>query len=168
MIRSLLLMISLGLSACAYTEDGWIWRPFQGPAYDSSEGLLVSPEEGTTYVVAATYLPISRDGRAVFKEHMEALRAELDAEPDGLIGFSLGEKMVGREYRTVTVWESEEAMYGFVLGEAHTAAMADASTIRDPDIEARVVRWEISPDELPLDWADVMDRTDLDGRSVAY
>lgn len=168
MTRTLLLLTTLGLSACAYTEDGWIWRPFQGPAYDTAEGLLVEPEDGTTYVVAATYLPVSRDGREVFGEHMEALNEELEAEPEGLIGYSLGEKLVGREYRTVTVWESEEAMYGFVLGEAHAAAMVDASTIRDPDTEALVVRWEITPDELPLDWADVMDRTDLDGRSVAY
>lgn len=73
---------------------------------------------------------------------------------------------LGREYRTVTVWESEDDMMGFVLGDAHAQAMVDGGEMSDPDKGARVVRWEITPDALPLDMGEVQARTDDEGRQV--
>ena len=114
-MRTLTLLTAMALSGCAYTEDGWIWRPLEGPSYDIGEGLTFEPEPETTFVVAATYLPVSREGRGLFSDNMDAIQATLDAEPEGLIAYSLGQKMVGREYRTVTVWEDEDALMGLSL-----------------------------------------------------
>ena len=169
MNRLALLSVPLLLAGCQYVHDGWAFQPFQGPAFDIKDGLLIDAEEGQTFVIAATYLPVSKDSRDLFGERMDAIQAELDAEPDGLIGYALAQKLVGSdEYRTVTVWEDEDAMMAFVLGEAHLAAMASSTQIKDPEGEARVHRWEIAADALPPVWDDVIEMTDSQGRAVAY
>ncbi|MFT5686285.1 MAG: hypothetical protein ACI8RZ_007241, partial [Myxococcota bacterium] len=109
MKRLLTLLAPLTLAACAYTEDGWIFQPLQGPEYDIGDGLLFTPEEGETFIVAATYLPVSRSARKLFNDRMDGIQDTLNAEPEGLIAYSLGQKMIGREYRTVTVWTDEDA-----------------------------------------------------------
>ena len=165
--RMPLLALSLALGGCS-SNDGFFWNPLEGPQYDAETGLTFEPDADQTFVVAATYLPVSRQGKGLFRERMGGIQAELDAGPDGLIAYSTGGKLVGREYRTVTVWETEDDMMAFVLGDAHAQAMVDGVDIRHPDKEARVVRWEIMPDELPLDFADVQARTDNEGRQVLY
>jgi heme-degrading monooxygenase HmoA len=165
--RTPLLALTLALGACA-SNDGFFWNPLEGPKYDAETGLTFEPEPEQTFVVAATYLPVSRQGKGLFRERMGGIQAELDAGPEGLIAYSTGGKLVGREYRTVTIWETEDDMMQFVLGDAHAQAIVDGGDIRDPDKQARVVRWEITPEELPLEFADVQARTDDDGRQVLY
>lgn len=165
--RMPLLALTLALGGCA-AEDGFFWSPLEGPGYDAETGLTFEPAPDQTFVVAATYLSVSRQGKGLFRERMQGIQAELDAGPDGLVAYATGGRLVGREYRTVTVWESEDDMMAFVLGEAHAQAMVDGGDIRDPDKGARVVRWEIDPDALPLDMADVQARTDDEGRQVLY
>lgn len=165
----LILALSSG-AGCQYVQDGWAFRPFEGPGYDIADGLLLDVEEGQTFLLATTYLPVSKAGERRFGDHMDALQDELDSGPEGLVGQSLAQKIFGREYRTLTVWEDEDAMMAFVLGEAHLAAMADSTEIADPEspIGPLVQRWEIAPEDLPPVWDEVIERLDTEGRGVIY
>lgn len=168
-MRATLGLLALStLSACAYTEDGWVFQPFQGPGYTLEEGLVLETDADTTYIAAATYLPVARDQVSLFDDRMAPIIDEMEAGPEGLVGYSLGQKMVGKEYRTLTVWEDEEAMVQWAMSEHHLAAIGDAGRIRDPDKTPLIVVWEVSPDALPVDWAEVMERTDSDGESRGY
>lgn len=166
--RAALLFSMFVTAGCQYVQDGWAFQPFEGPGYDIKDGLLLDIDADTPLVIAATYLPVGKDGKDLFDERMEALQGELAAGPEGLVGFSLGQKLVGREYRTVSVWESEDAMMAFVLGEAHLAAMGDSASIAEPGVDAIVHQWETTAAQLPPVWDDVIEHTDGDGRRIAY
>jgi heme-degrading monooxygenase HmoA len=156
------------LAGCEYVSaDGWYYSPFEGPGYTMGDGLTADLPADHEYIVATTYLPIRQDGEAatLFGEHMQAIQAELDAGPDGLIGYSLGSTIAGDEVRTVTVWRDTDALFGFTLGPAHAAAMADGARIERPET-SRVGSWRATADELPPRWDDVRERLERDGRFV--
>lgn len=80
------------------------------------------PEAG--FVVATTFLRITHGdaGAAVFAELATPVQGELVAAP-GLLAAELALAESCNTARTLSVWESIEAMYGFVGGPAHAAAM---------------------------------------------
>lgn len=156
------------LTGCEYVSpDGWIYSPFEGDGYTLDEGLTVDLPANHEYVVATTYLPINPEpeSRELFDGHMEAIRAELDGGVDGLIGVSFGTTVLGDEVRTLTVWRDTEALYGFMLGAAHAAAMEDAAAIEQPGT-AMVTQWTATEDELPPTWEQAREHLDEHGRTV--
>lgn len=165
---ALLVPALVATSACDYlSSDGWLFSPFEGPGYTQADGLTLDLPGDQSLIVATTYLPI-RDGdeaNDLFQRHMEELNAALEAGPEGLVGYSLGQSLVANEVRTLSVWTSYEAMYGFVLGDAHAAAMEDGARI-EVEGAARVAQWETTAAELPPSWPEARERVETEGRNA--
>jgi heme-degrading monooxygenase HmoA len=75
-------------------------------------------------VVAMTYLRLqdTPEAAARFEQVSGPVNEALMASP-GLMGVSIRISASCNTARTMTVWASEEAMMGFVMGEAHVAAI---------------------------------------------
>ena len=78
-----------------------------------------------TAVVAMTYLQLKEgeEALAVFQELNAPIGAELSAPAAGLMGISIRISSACGTARTMTVWESEDAMMKFVTGPAHIQAI---------------------------------------------
>ena len=81
-------------------------------------------------IVAMTYLRLKDTPEAGqrFQEVSGPVSAALQSSP-GLMGISIRQSASCNTARTMTVWASEEAMMGFVTGEAHLAAMQATSEV---------------------------------------
>lgn len=169
-MRLLSIACLLALAGCENTvSGGWTYSAFKGPGFDKEGNFQLQTEEGQEFVLATTYLPVGRgDSKALFEGHMDSIQSELWDDPEGLIGYSYAEKIVGREYRTISIWEDHDALYAFVLGTAHTAAMDDAPRIKDPGSVPLVHSWIVDASSLPPDWQEVEEQLDAEGREVAY
>jgi heme-degrading monooxygenase HmoA len=76
------------------------------------------------YVISATYLQLRQEPMAQqrFGELMGPILAELQTRP-GLLAISLGTSSRCGVARTLSVWQEDIAMFGFVASPAHTAAV---------------------------------------------
>lgn len=166
----LIVSLGLGLTGCENTvRGGWSYTPYKGPGFDQEGVLQLQPTEGQEFVLATTYLPVGQgDGKALFDEHMANIQRELWDDPEGLVGYAYGEKILGREYRTISIWEDYDALYAFVLGPAHTAAIEASPQIKQRDSVPMVHSWVVDGASLPPDWQDVEERLAADGREAAY
>jgi len=107
-------------------------------------------------MVASTYLRIqdTEEAAQVFDELNGPIIAELSAPAPGLMGLSIRISPACNTARTITVWESEEAMMQFVTGPAHSAAMMRTHEVSRGGSITDV--WQVG--SLPeLDWAPVID-----------
>jgi len=151
---------------CEYVSPtGDVSQPFEGPGFTLDAGLTAQVPDSGVFVVGATRLVVA-DGdepMSLFNERMPDIAAAIEAAPPGLVGYSLRQNLFSREYRTVSVWESQDAMWAFVLSDAHFAAIEDADRIQAEG--SRVVQFTVSPEELPPRWDMVIEKTDTDGRS---
>lgn len=97
--------------------------PMNGPAVDPTTGAIVPPPAGG-YVVSSTYLAMRPEPAAQqrFGELSGPLMAALTNRP-GLLAIQLGMSQSCGTARTFTIWADEDAMYEFVTGPAHLAAM---------------------------------------------
>lgn len=104
--------------------------PLAGPGVDPATGKLRAPAPGTRYVVSSTYLALRAEGPAqqAFGELMGPIADTLRAQ-EGLVASELGSSASCGTARTLTIWASEEAMYGFVASPAHMAAVARVGEI---------------------------------------
>lgn len=139
-------------------------QPFQGPGFDGQE---VTTEATGPFVAATTHLVLKAGDDAaagVFDEQMKKLNAALETQP-GFIGSSLSAKLLSSpgEYRTLSVWEDEEAMLAWVVGEAHAEAM---EAMTDHVETGRTVSWTLTRDEMPPTWQDAKARLDEDGHEA--
>jgi heme-degrading monooxygenase HmoA len=108
--------------------------PMSGVAVDDSGELNL--ESGRTYVVSSTYgAPVpGSDGAPVTEQYLElfsAVQVQLQQQP-GLLAMQLASSEGCASGRTLAIWESEEAMYDFVISPAHAAAMAAAGQVLKP------------------------------------
>jgi heme-degrading monooxygenase HmoA len=145
------------------TLTGDLSQPFEGPGFSLDTGLLAAVPESGTFVLSGTVLVIGdgSDSKERFDKHVAAISAALPTAP-GLVGFSLRTNLLGDPTnRTMTVWESEDALWNFILSESHLAAMEDVGQIAAAG--TKVVSYPIRADELPPRWDDVIARTDRDG-----
>jgi hypothetical protein len=106
-----------GDAACVATDlgDDFQWDPQFGDA--DTWGPF---PEGA--VVATTFLRLDPGGTQRFGEVIEPVIGDLMAQ-GGLMGIALGESVSCGVVRTLTVWQDEAAMMGFVMGEAHANAV---------------------------------------------
>lgn len=139
--------------------------PFEGPGYANG---LTTEAEGP-FTVSTTLLVLKEgdpDAQGLFDKNMEVLNKTLP-DADGLVGSSLSFTLFGSGYRTLTVWESEEAVLGWVTSEAHGNAMSEMADHSDPS--SSVASWTMTREELeaaPPSWDDAKARLDSDGREV--
>ena len=143
-----LLLLPLLATGCAAAQ------PFEGPGWDREAGLTATLDGPV--VVAATYAHIARGEKGAFNDHVDQIVEALEDAPEGLIGYALRGEILGDEVWTVSAWTDEDALLGFVTGEAHAAAMADAGTVLEA---AAFARWTVAPEDLEIDWkGDILPR----------
>jgi heme-degrading monooxygenase HmoA len=94
---------------------------FFGPGADM-DGALVARPPAAGWVVASTYLRLNPDNLGVFGERAGAVVETLFTSP-GLVAMSTSRSDSCGTVRTLTIWESEEAMLDFVGSPAHMAAI---------------------------------------------
>lgn len=104
-------------------DDFSAFGPLAGPGVDSATGQLAAPP-ASGYVASTTYLRLRAEPEAQqkFGELMAPISMQLMTQP-GLVAMQLAGSDGCGTARTLTVWESEEAMMGFVLSDAHGAAI---------------------------------------------
>lgn len=112
-----------------------------GPGVDPETGKLRPPPEGSSYAVSATY-GVPRRGEGVMERYVQifgAVQADLASQP-GLLAIQLGQSPSCGSGRTLAVWASTDAMYEFVMGPAHLAAIDAADELLEPNYV--VTHWE--------------------------
>ena len=134
-------------------EDDATLDPRLGEAGDPTSWPAMPPDA----VVASTYLRLPDDAEATmtFDELVGPIFGELMAPAPGLLGLSTSSSTRCGAVRTLSVWESEEAMMSFVTSDAHLTAMGRVAEVsRGGSITDH---WAV--DELPaLTWEDVVAR----------
>jgi heme-degrading monooxygenase HmoA len=102
-----------------------------------------------SYLISTSVLYWKEGGTERFYEFGANAMGQV-AESDGLVAYALGTDDGCRAGRTITIWESEEAMIGFVFSGAHGEAVAAFQDIAD---SGRKMHWQASASELELlDW----------------
>lgn len=124
-----------------------VLRPLAGPGYDPQTGLVGEPQD--SYVMHTTQIMLRPDGEAqgYFFELNDAVSQQLETTA-GLVGYSLAIEPTCGFLRTMGVWESEEAMYGFVTSGAHLEAMSHSTEVA---ITGRVAHATVTPEQLQSD-----------------
>lgn len=103
-----------------------------------------------SYVVSSTYLKLRPEPAAQgrFQELMGPIMQSLQAQ-QGLVALQLATSERCGTARTLSVWRDEAAMYGFVTGDAHVAAVRAVNEVsRGGSI---VTHW--SDDAQGVSWA---------------
>jgi len=107
------------------------------------------PDPEATYVVLGTYLPL-RGYRFVprFLGDSMKVRRQL-AATEGLIGYALKAHLASKEFLTVSVWESREALERFSRSEPH----ATITRVKPKRMGASKFRsWSATGAEVPIAW----------------
>ncbi|WP_224242444.1 hypothetical protein [Hyalangium gracile] len=118
--------------------------PLFGPAV-RADGTLAPGQ----YIVSSTCLKMKTDAQAQarFRELVGPIGEALRSQP-GLMAVAFASSERCQAERTLTVWKDEAAMYEFVTGDAHLAAMSAVSEVsRGGSI---VTHW--SDDERGASW----------------
>jgi heme-degrading monooxygenase HmoA len=109
-------------------EADMAYLPWTGPKIDAAGTLMPPPAEG--YVVSSTFLrlrPGDEAGRR-FSELFGPIATQLETQP-GLEALQLATSPGCGTARTLSVWASPEAMYDFVVSDAHYAAVKAVSEV---------------------------------------
>lgn len=122
------------------------FAPLAGPGWDPAGGLL--PPLQDTYIVHTTQILVKPEGIARFGELVGQISAQLQAT-DGLVAYVTAQDMNCGWARTLGIWRSEAAMYGFVASGAHLTAMAETTDI---SFTGKVTHWTVDADALPVGW----------------
>ena len=107
------------------------------------------------YLVQLTYLPLKRY-RMLFRflRYSAAIQKQL-ANADGLLGFSLMAHPVSREFWTLSVWTSRDALMRFTGNMPHGHVMQALSGRMRPTV---FIDWRINGSQCPPSWKDVLER----------
>ncbi len=99
--------------------------PLGGPGVDMNGELMPG-----NYIASTTYLRL-KVGAATqerFNQLLGPIVMDLMAQPD-LVAMQTGSSVECSTARTLTIWKSEEGMYNFVRGAAHSAAVSAVSEV---------------------------------------
>ena len=114
---------------------------------------IETPDPDTEYVVMGSSLPL-RGYRFVprFLAQSMRIRRQLAGTP-GLVGYGLDARLLHKEFRTVSVWTSDEALARFARSQPHAGVTA---TKRRRMGASRFVTWTAPGSQVPVGW-DVVD-----------
>lgn len=117
--------------------------------------VLREAEPGREYLVLLSFLPLRRfRDFPAFARHNIRITRQLQTAP-GLVGYSkLGRPWVKR-FWTLSAWEDEAALAGFVHAGSHVRAMVELPSRMGP---TRFVRWTLPGAALPPRWDDALRR----------
>ncbi|NUP05677.1 MAG: hypothetical protein HOW73_06410 [Polyangiaceae bacterium] len=129
--------------------------PWTGPAFDPATGELIEPlPEGHVEAVVNGWSRQDEEALALRKEHGEKTFVDVFSR-DGLLGFESVESVECGIAISHTLWRDETAMFNFVGGEAHAAAMADADKIHEATAGAH---WKSPARAVAPTWEEGIDR----------
>jgi quinol monooxygenase YgiN len=121
--------------------------------------VLAEPQPERDYVVVLTFLPLRRLSKLPrFLSYVRKIRQQLDAPPEGLIGYSLLAKPLRSNYWTLSVWEDEAALGRFIQGAPHRDAMRELPKVLSG---FRTTRWTSMGSVGPPTWSDALARGEL-------
>ncbi|GAB4169124.1 MAG: hypothetical protein OHK0024_04700 [Thalassobaculales bacterium] len=83
------------------------------------------------------------------------------ADQPGLVGYGVRIEPFGTRAWTMTVWQDEASLAGFVKGAAHGRAVAEGLPAL---ADARFARLRTRRGDTPLSWEEAIDRLARDGR----
>jgi len=106
-------------------------------------------------VVASTYLRLQdeRSARRRFRQLNRPMNARLAGPATGLLRMSIRSSRACNVARTMTVWESEEAMMDFVVGPEHIEAIRSVNEVSRGGSITDVWAVDSMPD---LEWGTVV------------
>jgi quinol monooxygenase YgiN len=120
------------------------WKAFAG----------VDPEDDC--LILLTTLPIRKLTKLPrFLSFTRRIQKQLDAAPDGLIGYSLLAKPFRGRYWTLSAWRDEQALAAFIRQPPHVEAMRELRKVLSG---FTTIRWKAPGGQLPPDWDDALAR----------
>jgi quinol monooxygenase YgiN len=112
-------------------------------------------QPGSTYLVMASYLPLSRIASTLrFFRAVSAIRKQL-ADAEGLIGYTLRARPLAREYWTLSVWSDRSALQAFMRTPPHVGVMSSLKPFMRP---TKFVQWEITTADGRPSWSEALHR----------
>jgi quinol monooxygenase YgiN len=124
---------------------------------------LGEPQPEREYLVLLTFLPLRRLSKLPrFFAYVRKIRRQLDAGPEGLIGYSLLAKPVRSNYWTLSVWEDAAALGRFIQESPHRDAMEELPKVLSG---FRTTRWTSPGNAVPPGWSDALTRGEAGSRS---
>lgn len=108
-----------------------------------------TPPKGRQAYVMASYLEVDKlkDVPKFFLKSLAAWRQVRKAP--GAYGASLIAQPTKRIFWTLSAWESRDALYRYATTEPHKGVMTDLRAVMRRSV---FTNWEISVEELPIDW----------------
>jgi hypothetical protein len=120
---------------------------------------FAEPQPEREYLVLLTFLPLRRLSKLPrFLAFVHRIRRQLDARPDGLIGYSLLAKPLRSDYWTLSAWEDAAALGRFIQESPHREAMDELPTVLTG---FRVTRWTALGSAIPPSWSDALTRGEV-------
>jgi quinol monooxygenase YgiN len=111
-------------------------------------------EQGRTYVVMASCLPLARITSTLrFLRAVSAIRKQLRTA-DGLIGYTLRARPLARRYWTLSVWTDREALSAFMRTSPHVGIMSSLKPYMEP---TQFVQWEITAADGRPSWTSALE-----------
>jgi hypothetical protein len=127
------------------------WKAFGEP----------SPER--EYLVVLTFLPLRRLSKLpLFLASVQKIRRQLNAVPEGLIGYSLLAKPLRSNYWTLSAWEDDDALGRFIEASPHREVMQELPNVLSG---FRVTRWTSPGTAVPPAWSDALARGETQSSS---
>ena len=116
-----------------------------------SFGKLIDPEK--EYVVQITYLPLKSFWKTIkFFRLTRVVQKQLETS-SGLVGYSLQTRILAHKFWTLSAWESQKDLSGFVVAMPHAKVMQD---LKNDMGETKFAKWAVKGASLPLKWEDAM------------
>jgi hypothetical protein len=95
-----------------------------------------------------------------FLAHSIKIRRQL-ATADGLIGYALNARLEHKEFWTVSVWLTKDALETFAAADPHATIIR---TKRNRMAESKFVFWTCQGDDVPITWDVVSHHLDAPSR----
>lgn len=112
-----------------------------GPGVDPDTGMLTPGD----YLVATTYLAL-QPGKVDTVVELSGPVIESSFTLPGFVAMTIAGSEACNTLRTLTVWESEQAMFAFVASPSHTRAMAQTGNISRGT--SNTITWEGDADSV--------------------
>ena len=121
------------------------------------------PQPEREYLALLTFLPLRRLSKLPrFFAYIRKIRYQLDAGPDGLIGYSLLAKPLRSNYWTLSVWDDVAALGRFIQEAPHRDAMRELPQVMTG---FRTTRWTLPGSAVPPVWSEALAREEARSRS---
>jgi hypothetical protein len=107
------------------------------------------------YLVLLSFLPLKHGWRVLwFLFHTVRIMNQLKRWR-GLLGYSLLAQLLAKRFWTLSAWEDESALRGFVEAQPHLHTMAVMAPHMD---KTKFFRWTVKGSEIPPHWDDALRR----------